>query len=109
MEIPIQEGPYVFAGLPGLIEEVYDVEKNHHFLLKGAFNKKYKEEFYQPYYHHTYSKVSYKEFMTLLEQAKENPSAIFLRNMPISEVTEEKKKRFNAKFSKELKDKTIEQ
>ncbi|MBB6371521.1 GLPGLI family protein [Chryseobacterium shigense] len=32
-ESPITEGPYKFRGLPGLIFEVYDTEKNYHFKL----------------------------------------------------------------------------
>lgn len=34
-EIPLQEGPYKFYGLPGLIVEVYDQSRSHHFLLSG--------------------------------------------------------------------------
>jgi len=32
-EIPIQDGPYVFCGLPGLIVEIYDSKKHYHFTL----------------------------------------------------------------------------
>lgn len=32
-DIPIQEGPYFFKGLPGLILEVYDTKKYYHFSL----------------------------------------------------------------------------
>ncbi len=32
-EIPLQEGPYVFQGLPGLITEIYDQENDFHFSL----------------------------------------------------------------------------
>src|SRR5699024_6783576 len=35
LEIPISDGPYVFYGLPGLIVEVYDVEKHYHFKMKS--------------------------------------------------------------------------
>ncbi|WHF52599.1 GLPGLI family protein [Chryseobacterium gotjawalense] len=52
-EIPVSEGPYKFSGLPGLIVEIYDEEKNHEFSLvevkknKNAelhdFSKKEKE------------------------------------------------------------------
>ncbi|MFC6267793.1 GLPGLI family protein [Frigoriflavimonas asaccharolytica] len=34
-EIPIQDGPYKFFGLPGLILEIYDTKYNHHFLAIG--------------------------------------------------------------------------
>jgi len=34
-QIPIQDGPYKFSGLPGLIVEMYDTEKHYHFILAG--------------------------------------------------------------------------
>lgn len=33
VEIPINDGPYVFYGLPGLIVELYDTEKHYYFGL----------------------------------------------------------------------------
>ena len=41
-EIPFQEGPYKFHGLPGLIVEIYDNKKNYHFELVRS--EKIKEE-----------------------------------------------------------------
>ena len=41
-EIPFQEGPYKFHGLPGLIVEIYDDKKNYHFELVRS--EKIKEE-----------------------------------------------------------------
>ena len=41
-EIPFQEGPYKFHGLPGLIVEIYDDKKNYHFELIRS--EKIKEE-----------------------------------------------------------------
>lgn len=38
-EIPINNGPYVFQGLPGLILEIEDVEGIFHFLAKGIDKK----------------------------------------------------------------------
>ncbi|MBA5246872.1 GLPGLI family protein [Marnyiella aurantia] len=32
-EIPMDEGPYTFKGLPGLVVEVYDSKKHYHFSL----------------------------------------------------------------------------
>lgn len=32
-EIPLQEGPYVFSGLPGLITEISDSKNDYHFTL----------------------------------------------------------------------------
>lgn len=34
-DIPIQEGPWKLCGLPGLILEAYDTEKNYHFEADG--------------------------------------------------------------------------
>lgn len=33
LEIPINDGPYIFYGLPGLIVELYDTENHYHFKL----------------------------------------------------------------------------
>jgi len=37
-DIPFQEGPYKFHGLPGLIVEIYDDRKNYHFSLNKSEN-----------------------------------------------------------------------
>lgn len=37
-DIPFQEGPYKFHGLPGLIVELYDDKKNYHFSLNKSEN-----------------------------------------------------------------------
>lgn len=37
-DIPFQEGPYKFHGLPGLIVEMYDDKKNYHFSLNKSEN-----------------------------------------------------------------------
>lgn len=39
-EIPIQDGPYKFAGLPGLIVEIADLSGSHKMELKGLFKNK---------------------------------------------------------------------
>mgnify|MGYP003437352331 FL=1 len=36
-EIPIQDGPYIFRNLPGLIVQANDTMKNHSFLLIGNY------------------------------------------------------------------------
>lgn len=38
-EIPIQDGPYLFSGLPGLILEVGDIKNDHQFKLIGIRKK----------------------------------------------------------------------
>lgn len=37
-DIPFQEGPYKFYGLPGLIVEIYDDNENYHFSLNKSEN-----------------------------------------------------------------------
>ena len=39
-EIPVQDGPYKFFGLPGLILEIFDEKKDHHFLAIGISKEK---------------------------------------------------------------------
>lgn len=39
-QIPVQDGPYKFVGLPGLILEIFDEKKDHHFLAVGISNEK---------------------------------------------------------------------
>ncbi|MEH7889762.1 GLPGLI family protein [Elizabethkingia meningoseptica] len=51
-EIPSQDGPYKFAGLPGLILEVYDNKENFHYKLL-AIIKKPKEILYDTNIHIT--------------------------------------------------------
>lgn len=46
-EIPLQEGPYVFYGLPGLITEINDTQNEYHFSLvqiKNSDGKLYEKE-----------------------------------------------------------------
>lgn len=43
-DIPIQDGPYKFHGLPGLIVKIEDETKSHSFVLKEIKNLKQNEE-----------------------------------------------------------------
>lgn len=42
-DIPFQDGPYKFNGLPGLIVKIEDNTKSHSFILKGVKNLKAEE------------------------------------------------------------------
>ena len=42
-EIPIQDGPYKFHGLPGLIVKIEDETKSHSYILNGIKNLKSEE------------------------------------------------------------------
>jgi GLPGLI family protein len=44
--MPIQDGPYKFHGLPGLILKIEDETKSHSFALKGI--KSLSEDFIYP-------------------------------------------------------------
>lgn len=72
-EINIQDGPYKFYGLPGIILEIYDVKKHYHFLAiaiqKNKINKQYIDE-------NAFTKVTKKEFNEFLIKIKEKPSLI---------------------------------
>lgn len=61
-DVPIQDGPYKFSGLPGLIVEIADVKDNHKIELKGL------------------KKISEKPQEELNTQGKDIP---FLRKKPI--------------------------
>lgn len=60
-EIPIQDGPYKFRGLPGLIVKVEDKTKSHSFVLNGIKN------------------LGSKEWVSMSEKARFHP----LVNLPI--------------------------
>lgn len=112
MEIPLQEGPYVFAGLPGLIEEVYDLDKKHQFILKGKSPKKYEIEYVKTEQHQLYTKISEKEYFQLIETAKENPYEFSESHRSFKiidyEVPSENKRRFSEFERKRLNYFTIE-
>lgn len=38
-EVPFQDGPYKFSGLPGLIMEIYSLDGDYSFLMDGIENK----------------------------------------------------------------------
>lgn len=78
-EIPIQEGPYKFHDLPGLIMKIEDDSGSHFFELIGIKNAYYKRSF-------NFSKavaVDRKKFKKLLKEYRENPA----KNIIGSEVT----------------------
>ncbi|SNV48365.1 GLPGLI family protein [Chryseobacterium taklimakanense] len=39
IDIPFQDGPYKFSGLPGLIIEIYSIDEDYRFLMKGITKK----------------------------------------------------------------------
>ncbi|WP_313580321.1 GLPGLI family protein [Chishuiella sp.] len=69
-DIPLSFGPYIFGGLPGLILEIYDNNKEHHFSLEAInFDKM------SIYIDNLYSKkkIDRKEFEKGLQNFYDNP------------------------------------
>ncbi|ROI07795.1 GLPGLI family protein [Chryseobacterium sp. H3056] len=60
-DIALQEGPYIFHGLPGLITEIYDTENNFHFTLteiKNSEGQLYEKEKVLPISWKQYEKLA---------------------------------------------------
>jgi len=78
-EIPLQEGPYVFRGLPGLIVKIFDEKFNYDFELNQIIDFKwdglYAEKFQK--------KISWEDFQKLQKNFYDNPFAMINK----SEIT----------------------
>lgn len=73
-DIPFQDGPYKFYGLPGLILELEDDGKNHRYVLKGIRDNQ--EELVYPFVNnYKVLKVSYPQFIKLYKNYRTNPVA----------------------------------
>ncbi|WP_277110926.1 GLPGLI family protein [Chryseobacterium taklimakanense] len=76
-EIPIQDGPYKFRGLPGLIVKVSDPKNTHVFELKGVKKLSTKEEWSSAVDKKRFAailKVDEKQFKKLFVDNRENPT-----------------------------------
>lgn len=80
LEVPINDGPYVFSGLPGLILELYDTEKDYHFNLASI--QPLKENYVIDSESSNTKQVAKKEFVQTYKKFSENPSAAFSRYFP---------------------------
>ncbi|MFA7449135.1 MAG: GLPGLI family protein [Weeksellaceae bacterium] len=61
-QIPISSGPYKFKGLPGLIVEIYDPKKTHHFKLIEVGSKiQIPEDYFKNY--STITKKDFEDFL----------------------------------------------
>lgn len=78
-EVPIVDGPYVFGGLPGLIIELYDTDKDYHFNLASITPLK------DPYKFEITGqniKVSKEEVIKAYRKYLENPGHSLTRKLP---------------------------
>lgn len=84
-EIPLQEGPYKFHGLPGMIVAVEDDRRSHSFELKGI--KNLKSDTTNPnVFEHKEIAVTAKQFQKLTDQYKADPT-IGLKQLSVGGAT----------------------
>lgn len=81
-EIAVQDGPYKFYGLPGLIFEVYDAKKDYIFsLIKiGSIERLFSSELFKYLGIETH-KVAYQKYIELEEAFEKNPGANYRQFM----------------------------
>ena len=79
-EIPMQEGPYIFHGLPGLIVKIFDEKSNYDFELNQVMDFKwsglYAENFQK--------KISWEDFQKLQKNFFDEPLAMINKSDVIS-------------------------
>lgn len=80
LEVPILDGPYVFNGLPGLVLELYDTNKDYQFNLASI--QPLKEPYTIDSEQRNVKLVSKEEFIKSYKNFKENPTASFSRFIP---------------------------
>lgn len=80
-EIPIQDGPYKFFQLPGLILKIEDIDRNHIFELEGIENVN--TEFVYPELNNFRTvKVTYPRFTKLFKNYRKSPLADLMGKIP---------------------------
>ena len=73
-DIPIQDGPYKFKGLPGLILKIEDATKSHSWELKGIRNND--EEFIYPDLgQYRITDLNYNQYIKKFKNYRANPTA----------------------------------
>ena len=80
-EIPIQDGPYKFKGLPGLILKIEDVNKNHVFELKGI-NSNQEPFVYPDLNNYRIVELNYNQFVKKFKDYRQNPTADLVGRIP---------------------------
>ena len=71
-EIPIQDGPYIFRGLPGLIVDISDEKSDYNFKLGEVRNFLWKEF----YLENSQKEISWNEYSKLLRNFYSDPFAM---------------------------------
>lgn len=86
-DYPIQEGAFVFSGLPGLILEVYDDRFDHYFTLLGIKKTNPKTDYKMK--HKSYGDINLtevKQFRKLWESYKKDPAKSFRTSQSNSSI-----------------------
>lgn len=71
-EIPLQDGPYIFRGLPGLIVEISDEKSDYNFSLGEVRDFLWKEF----YIENAQKEISWEDFKKIQKNFYENPFAV---------------------------------
>lgn len=80
-EIPIQDGPYKFKGLPGLILKIEDATKSHVWELKGIRSNQ--EEFVYPDLgQYRITELNYNQYIKKFKNYRANPTADLVGRIP---------------------------
>lgn len=81
-DIPIQDGPYKFYGLPGLILKIEDKTANHQFILKGIKNTKNPFEYPYRKDESREVKLGYEAYIKTYLQYRTDPTAHLVGRIP---------------------------
>ncbi len=80
-EIPIQDGPYKFKGLPGLILKIEDETKSHIWELKGIRSSQ-EELVFPDLGQYSITEVNYNQYVKKLKSYRANPTADLVGRIP---------------------------
>ena len=80
-EIPIQDGPYKFKGLPGLILKIEDETKSHTWELKGIRSSQ-EELVFPDLGQYSITEVNYNQYIKKLKSYRANPTADLVGRIP---------------------------
>lgn len=81
-DIPIQDGPYKFYGLPGLILKIQDSTKSHNFIIKGIFSLSENEMIYPQRDNDKIIKINQTEYKKLYTEYRNDPVKNLRGRMP---------------------------
>ena len=81
-DIPIQDGPYKFYGLPGLILKIEDKTASHQFVLKGIKNTKSPFEYPYRKDESRETKLGYEAYIKTYFQNRAAPTAYLVGRIP---------------------------